>query len=47
MDRINAAAGAAGPRDSNAKVRLHVSNIPYDLRWQDLKDLFKDKGFSN
>ncbi|ESO01242.1 hypothetical protein HELRODRAFT_192266 [Helobdella robusta] len=25
------------------KVRLHVSNIPYDLRWQDLKDLFKDK----
>jgi len=31
-------------RDKNAKVRLFVSNIPYDMRWQDLKDLFREKG---
>ena len=31
-------------RDRNAKVRLFVSNIPYDMRWQDLKDLFREKG---
>lgn len=30
-------------RDKNAKVRLFVSNIPYDMRWQDLKDLFREK----
>lgn len=31
-------------RDPHAKVRLYVSNLPYDIRWQDLKDLFREKG---
>jgi hypothetical protein len=26
------------------KVRLYVSNIPYEVRWQDLKDIFKKEG---
>jgi RNA recognition motif-containing protein len=29
--------------DSDVKVRLFVSNLPYDLRWQDLKDIFREK----
>lgn len=29
-------------RDSNSR-RLFVSNIPYEFRWSELKDLFKDK----
>ncbi len=24
--------------------RVYVSNIPYEIRWQDLKDLFKNEG---
>ena len=31
-------------REKDAKVRLYVSNIPYDIRWQDLKDMFREKG---
>lgn len=31
------------PRDPHAKVRLYVSNLPYDVRWQDLKDIFREK----
>jgi len=31
-------------REKDAKVRLYVSNIPYDIRWQDLKDVFREKG---
>ena len=30
-------------RDDNVKVRLYVSNIPYEVRWQDLKDIFKQQ----
>lgn len=26
-------------------VRLYVSNLPYEVKWPELKDLFKDKGF--
>lgn len=26
----------------NSDRRVHVSNIPYDFRWQELKDLFRD-----
>ena len=33
-----------GMREKDAKVRLYVSNIPYDIRWQDLKDVFREKG---
>ena len=29
---------------SGGKVRLYVSNIPYEIRWQDLKDMFKNEG---
>ena len=29
------------------KIRLLVSNIPFDIKWQDLKDLFKEKGIPN
>lgn len=31
-------------RPANARVadkRVYISNIPYDVRWQDLKDLFR------
>jgi len=31
-------------RDPHGKVRLYISNLPYDIRWQDLKDLFREKG---
>lgn len=30
-------------RDPHGKVRLYISNLPYDIRWQDLKDLFREK----
>jgi len=33
-------------RGRDTKIRLFVSNIPYDMRWQDLKDLFREKGSS-
>lgn len=28
----------------NKRYRVFVSNIPYDVKWQALKDLMKDKG---
>jgi len=34
-------------RGRDQKIRLFVSNIPYDMRWQDLKDLFREKGASD
>lgn len=30
-----------GKRKGN---RVYVSNIPYEYRWQELKDLFREKG---
>ena len=24
--------------------RIYIANIPYDMRWQEVKDLFKEKG---
>lgn len=30
-------------KDLNTRVRLHVSNIPYEMKWQELKDLFREK----
>lgn len=35
--------GNKGSVKDSTKMRLLVSNIPYDLKWQDLKDLFKEK----
>lgn len=31
-------------RKGTTERRVFVSNIPYEFRWQDLKDLFRDKG---
>lgn len=28
----------------NKRYRVFVSNIPYDVKWQTLKDLMKEKG---
>ena len=28
----------------NKRYRVFVSNIPYDVKWQALKDLMKEKG---
>ena len=36
--------GADRDRSSDGTVRIYVSNLPYELRWQELKDLFKEKG---
>jgi RNA recognition motif-containing protein len=30
-------------KDLGSKVRLHISNIPYEMKWQELKDLLRDK----
>lgn len=29
---------------SRPECRVHISNIPYEYRWQDLKDLFRSEG---
>jgi RNA recognition motif-containing protein len=31
---------------SHPECRVHISNIPYEYRWQDLKDLFRSEGLS-
>lgn len=31
----------------NKRYRVFVSNIPYDVKWQALKDLMKDKGMAS
>lgn len=31
-------------RNVNKRYRVFVSNIPYDVKWQALKDLMKEKG---
>lgn len=30
--------------NTNRRYRVFVSNIPYDVKWQALKDLMKEKG---
>jgi len=37
-------ASEASEGGDKTKVRLIVSNIPFQTSWQDLKDLYKDKG---
>lgn len=32
------------PRDAPENCRLHVSNLPYNASWQDMKDLFRKAG---
>lgn len=40
----DAARERSGDRNSHSESkRLFVSNIPYEFRWTELKDLFKDK----
>lgn len=42
--------GRAAPKGSiyrprsRPECRVHISNIPYEYRWQDLKDLFRNEG---
>lgn len=31
-------------RKGAVEKRVYVSNIPYEYRWQDLKDLFRNEG---
>lgn len=41
-DRNNDRGGGGGNANRKASERrIYVSNIPYDFRWQDLKDLFR------
>lgn len=30
-------------KDFDERVRLHISNVPYEMKWQELKDLFREK----
>jgi len=30
--------------DASGKVKLHIANVPYEMKWQELKDLLRDKG---
>lgn len=32
------------PRGKKKTNRVFISNIPYEYRWQELKDLFREKG---
>lgn len=32
--------------DVSGKVKLHIGNIPYEMKWQELKDLLREKGES-
>lgn len=33
-----------GGRRGSEDTRIYVSNIPYEYKWQDLKDLFRKEG---
>jgi len=28
----------------SGKVKLHIANVPYEMKWQELKDLLRDRG---
>jgi len=30
--------------DTGGKVKLHIANVPYEMKWQELKDLLRDRG---
>jgi len=30
--------------DTSGRVKLHIANIPYEMKWQDLKDMLREKG---
>jgi len=30
--------------DTSGKVKLHIANVPYEMKWQELKDLLRDRG---
>jgi len=30
--------------DMSGKVKLHIANVPYEMKWQELKDLLRDRG---
>ena len=36
--------GLDGTMDMSGKVRLHIANVPYEMKWQELKDLLRDRG---
>lgn len=38
--------GAVYKPRSHPECRVYISNIPYEYRWQDLKDLFRSEGLS-
>ncbi|XP_013106291.1 myelin expression factor 2 isoform X2 [Stomoxys calcitrans] len=40
-DTSSAAGGRDRSREHRRNCRIYISNIPYDYRWQDLKDLFR------
>ena len=42
--RDRPATGGAGSRRGRPERRVYVSNIPFDFRWQELKDLFRHEG---
>jgi len=27
----------------SGKVKLHIANVPYEMKWQELKDLLRDR----
>lgn len=35
-----------GNSSTSGKVKLHISNIPYEMKWQELKDLLREKGYN-
>lgn len=37
--------GAVYQPRSHPECRVYISNIPYEHRWQDLKDLLRNEGF--
>ncbi len=43
-DRSRDRGGRAGPNAAVNPRRCYIANIPYELRWQDIKDLFREKG---
>ncbi|QRW04764.1 RNA recognition motif protein [Ceratobasidium sp. AG-Ba] len=44
IQRATAAAGAGPPPGKDTRTQLFVGNLPYRVRWQDLKDLFRKAG---
>jgi hypothetical protein len=43
-DRKDSERNRGSRSERNRIIKLHISNIPYDLRWQQVKDLFREKG---